>query len=491
MLPNRVRSPFQSLLSKLYNGIARHPRRRMRRDDWTSPASRCAEVLEARALLSAGVIDPTFGNGGTTAPLPNSPVAGATAIQSNGDTVVASTYWTSITHASNHLVLARYTSGGTLDTTFGKNGVVDMTFGPYAVVNVSSITIQADGKILVAGGLDGNVNKNGATNFGIEVFRFNASGSLDTKYGTQGRFDYQPTGAGPNNANDIAIDPQGRLVLDVSLINGATGSGIQGVNLVRVNSNGKLDTTFANNGLDETGILHGSGTMLLQSVPTAVDPNGYQILVAGGGPLAPSGVLPRYEAGIARFSSNGTLDASFGSGGTTVFLPLMDPSQALAGDTAQACYISDIAFESDGSIVAVGNDYLNTSSTHLNSPFVAHLSANGVLDSAFGNNNGFAVNVFSPEGFQVGAMNSVKIDSSGNILAVATATSSTGATYATLIRYTSAGLLDTTFGADGTGFVFAGPGDSGLSVNIDPTTGKLIVTINGGSGFELIRYTNA
>src|SRR5258708_22781667 len=62
-----VRNSFQSLRAALRSGVARRPRLRKRRDNWQSPVSICAEVLEARALLSAGAIDTTYGSGGATA----------------------------------------------------------------------------------------------------------------------------------------------------------------------------------------------------------------------------------------------------------------------------------------------------------------------------------------------------------------------------------------------------------------------------------------
>jgi hypothetical protein len=175
----------------------------------------------------------------------------------------------------------------------------------------------------------------------------------------------------------------------------------------------------------------------------------------------------------------------------TLFSPPVDPIQAAAGDIDRDAWINALALEADGSIVAGGaTAYGTTTSGVGNDPFVAHLSASGTLDTSFGNNSGFAVNVFSPEGNQVSGIGNLMVDAGGNILAGATATDSTGATYATLMRYTSTGQLDTTFGVDGTGFVFAGPGFSSNSIGIEPD-GKLIVSVNGSFGFRLIRYLGA
>jgi uncharacterized delta-60 repeat protein len=439
------------------------------------------ETLEARQLLTAGAIDTTFGSGGMTVPLTTHPTAAATAVQSNGDTIVASSYWTNSGQQNqNHLVLARYTTSGTLDTSFGTNGVVDLTYGKYAVITPDSVAIQADGKILVAGALDGNVVTGGFSNNAIVVLRFDADGSVDSKFGTKGEFTYYP-GSGNNTTQAMAVDPQGRMILGIRLYNSPSNYGID---LVRVTSSGKLDATFGNQGLEVVpGTLGAARAVALEAAPS--DPNGYQILVGGLGPVAPSGVEPHYQAMLARFNSNGTLDTTFGNGGMLLFSPPLDPSQSAAGQIEAGAAVNSLVLEADGSVVVVG--YVNSSANNVGDGFVAHFNANGILDSSFGN-GGYAVTANSPEGYQFRGFTDAMVDASGNIVVAATATSSTGAGYAALIRYTSTGQLDTTFGADGTGFVFAGPGLSAVAISIDPTTGKLIETINGNSGFQLLRY---
>jgi uncharacterized delta-60 repeat protein len=476
--------------SARYVGDRRRLRAR-RKSDAYCPSSLAAEVqvLEARQMLSAGAIDTTFGNGGTTAPVTGQ-TAGLTAIQSDGKTLV-------IEGSANGptLTVYRYTANGALDATWGTNGEVQVTFGSsgaHGGLYANSVAVQGDGKILVAGGVydywNGRVGNQQIVNYPVFVARFNTNGTLDatfgnpTKtYGAKGEF-LEAYSAAYSSAQSMAVDSQGRIVLSANISTAPTG-----VNLMRLNSNGTLDTTFGSGGLDETGDGMGARAMVLQAASS--DPNGYEILTGGIGPVGPAGVFPRYSAELARFHSNGTVDTSFGSGGAVLLNPPIDPAQSASGYIERDATTSSIALEADGSILAAGNtDFGTTSSKIGGDPFVTHLSADGVLDTSFGNNSGFAVSVFSPEGYQVGGIGQVKVDAAGNIVAVATATSSTGDTYSTLIRYTSAGQLDTTFGADATGFVFAGPGYSADTVEIDPTTGKLITTINASSGFRLVRY---
>ncbi len=76
-------------------------------------------------MLSIGGLDLTFNNTGVVTTNTGDPVnVVGTVIQSSGKIVVAGTDTT-----TNSIVMARYNSNGTLDTTFGTNGVVTNNLG--------------------------------------------------------------------------------------------------------------------------------------------------------------------------------------------------------------------------------------------------------------------------------------------------------------------------------------------------------------------------
>ena len=90
----------------------------------------------------------TFPNGG----------AFALAIQSNGAIVVAGVAGVpgvpnalGTNFSSSSLVLARYTTTGHLDNTFGTNGIVSTSVTPGPISFVSALVLQSDGKIVAAG----------------------------------------------------------------------------------------------------------------------------------------------------------------------------------------------------------------------------------------------------------------------------------------------------------------------------------------------------
>src|SRR5262245_54558521 len=84
------------------------------------------EMLEDRCVPSTSPLDPTFGSGGiVTTQIGTSSDALAVALHSDGRIVVAGT---SITRSGwtnpRHFTLARYTTSGSLDATFGSGGEV-------------------------------------------------------------------------------------------------------------------------------------------------------------------------------------------------------------------------------------------------------------------------------------------------------------------------------------------------------------------------------
>ena len=75
----------------------------------------------------------------------------------------------------------RILEDGTVDTTFGNNGIVNMQYGNHTYAY--DIELQSDGKILVAGPC--YVSSGDSEFF---VARFDSDGSVDSGFGSSGRF---------------------------------------------------------------------------------------------------------------------------------------------------------------------------------------------------------------------------------------------------------------------------------------------------------------
>ena len=274
---------------------------------------------------SNGSLDTTFsGDGKLTTDLGGYESGESVALQSDGKIIVGGAHQ-----------LLRYNSNGTLDTTFGENGIktfpVNWEVDGY---NGISIAVQADGKIVVAGG----------TFFDFAVVaRLNSNGSLDTTFSDDG---IVTTDLGDDFewASDLVLQPDGKIVLAGNR-GDASGYHPADFAVVRYNSNGSLDTTFSGDGKVTTDL--GSWYDFGQSVE--LQPDG-KIVVAGDSDN---------NFALVRYNSNGSLDTTLSGDGRLI--------------TDQGSYerSKSIALQPDGKIVvggSSGNDfavvrYLNDSAS--------------------------------------------------------------------------------------------------------------------------------
>jgi uncharacterized delta-60 repeat protein len=317
------------------------------------------EILEDRCLLSAGQLDPTFGNGGKviTDILASSEdqVAALAVSPTDGKTVVVGySYVPNQNPLSRLLSVARYTADGSLDATFNGSGKTTFRNGSGLSLVASAVAIDSSGRILVAG--DSQQYFGGDDSV---LVRFNADGTPDTTFGSGGvaTIGFRGTLSG---AAGIAIDSSGRIVLA-----GTTGGNFTtGTDffVARMTPGGILDSTFGTAG--QVTLSIGSGYTTDTATGVAIDASG-RIVVSGTTGSTPIPVQnPAFAA--ARLQSNGGLDATFGTGGET---------------TISAQSGSRMAFDSAGRIIVAGNIVAGNIDVGL---AVDRLTSNGTLDSTFG-----------------------------------------------------------------------------------------------------------
>jgi uncharacterized delta-60 repeat protein len=179
-----------------------------------------------------GTPDPSFGTNGivTTDLGTRSDDARALVLQPDGRIVVAGT-------AGDDIAVARYTSGGQADPTFGNGGTRITDLGSEAVA--TGVAVTPDGRIAVAGyTLGAHVNRD------FLLARYSADGNLDTAFGDHGAV-RTDLGAGDDFAENLVVDPQGRIVL----VGRTTSATILDIALVRYNADGTLDTGFDGDGI--------------------------------------------------------------------------------------------------------------------------------------------------------------------------------------------------------------------------------------------------
>lgn len=245
-------------------------------------------------LNADGSLDTSFNGTGklTIAFGTGEDVAESIALQSDGKILVAGY---SFTGSYTDFSLARINIDGTLDTTFSGDGKLTTDFlgnNDYA----KAIAINKDGKIAVAGYSYGS----NAADFAVA--KYNTDGSLDTSFSSDGK---QVITLGANNDNAIGVAFQNDNKI---LVGGAyfrSNSARDDFAIIRLNTNGALDTTFSGDGIFNTSIGTSDDTprsMKLQ--------NDGKILLLGS--VAAGSYL---DIGIIRVTTSGNLDNTFGTGG--------------------------------------------------------------------------------------------------------------------------------------------------------------------------------
>jgi len=152
-----------------------------------------------------GVLDPSFGSNGKVITTLGTISDGAysIALQNDGKIVVAGFSYQSM----KDFAVVRYNTDGTLDSSFGQNGVVTTNFGADHNSGASSVAIQTDGKIVLVGG----TNNNGMIR-DIALARYNSDGSLDFSFGVSGK-QTTSIGSYSDGASSVAIQKDGKIVI--------------------------------------------------------------------------------------------------------------------------------------------------------------------------------------------------------------------------------------------------------------------------------------
>lgn len=206
-----------------------------------------------------GTLDPSFGSGGkvTTDVGPGRDIVYDVAVQPDGKIVVAG-YTEDAPNGHRSFALARYNSTGSLDATFGTTGLVITALTPPRDYSIAySITLQTDGKLLAAG----------KSELGFTLVRYNPDGTTDSTFGTAGVATTPATLTPSDEAFDVALQPDGKIVAAVS--DTAEGKFV----VARYVPAGNLDPTFNGTGIATTQL--GSATSL------AIQPTDGKIVVGG------------------------------------------------------------------------------------------------------------------------------------------------------------------------------------------------------------------
>lgn len=387
----------------------------------------CLVVMHHHSYAQAGSLDLSFGNMGmasTAMSASGHSYGTATAIQADGK-IVAAGY----TYFGNNIdfAVSRYNTDGSLDLSFDGDGKVTTDLGDdydfcYAVA------IQADGKIVLVGGTN---------NYGsLAVVRYNANGSLDNTFDTDGKLTLTSLGA-PMQGYDLAIQTDGKLVIAAQRFGGANLDYC----VIRLNTNGSYDVSFDADGIVTTNILGDD-----YATEIAIQADG-KIVVAGSSAT---------DFSVVRYNTNGSLDNTFDGDGKVI------TSVSIGNDG-----ISGMAIQADGKIVVVG-----ITNVAGNVHALVRYNTNGSLDNSF-DADGIVLTS------NVCIVNDLQVQADGKIVAVGTYAVGPSMDFV-VVRYNSNGALDLLFDTDGyvTTDYGVGKDDFAYAVAIQ-NDGKIVVVGNG------------
>lgn len=241
---------------------------------------------------ASGIADSTFESDGKIMTyVPYDSGVTALGIHPDGRIVAAGTLDDALVGTAQRWAVTRYRAAGVLDPTLDGDGILSFDF-PGATPGVPrSVIANADGSILVAGGIVPNATPPRSR---MVVFRFGSNGARDVGFGTNGRVIVE-SGTQSHEARTMLVQPDGKI-----LVAGNNAGAVGGI--VRLNVNGTVDTTYGVGG----------------SVHDLPDATWKSALMRSDGKLLVAGYVTSFgtrDFVVARVTSDGKPDPTFGSGG--------------------------------------------------------------------------------------------------------------------------------------------------------------------------------
>ncbi len=408
-------------------------------------------VLAAPHLVSAQVLAPdaAFGTNGqviTTFPGYDGRAAGM-AVQPDQKIVVAGTY-----NGSQDWLVTRYLPSGQLDTSFGVGGIEPFNFG-FSYEECFAVAVQPDGKILLGGQANGD----------YALLRLLPNGQPDATFDGDGRLQLSFGAGNGSTVRRLLVQPDGKIV--------AAGEAYNGTDFdfaaARFLPNGALDATFGTGGKVRVPIGPGRD----QGRAALLQPDGKVVIV---GDTYSSGA-PYPTFGVCRLTAAGIPDVSFGTGGKTITTFPPNSTSIPWAVVQQPDGKLVVAGESDGDVAVV------------------RYTAAGALDTSFGT-AGFAINDFSAGSRD--CIYTMGLQPNGKILLAGFGFAARGQD-ALVVRYTTTGALDSSFGTGGArrfGLGNYGSDLKGMAFQADGKpvfAGISVAVLNGAISFGLLRLTSA
>jgi uncharacterized delta-60 repeat protein len=388
---------------------------------------------------AAGVADPAFGTNGVVSRAVGGAFdrAQALVLQSDGKVIVG----------NDHAQVIRLDASGAEDPSFGSGGVASTAFGFAAI---SSLAVQASGKILVGG------SKNLSPS-GFAIGRLDPSGAPDPGFGSGGKAGGAIVAGQSAASTCFTVAPSGAIVVAGQTL---TPAAKLEAAVMRLSADGMPDATFGTGGASASAFGDFGGVLEMTHVAVQSDA---RVLVLGyaGSPSS---------AFVARFDAQGGIDTTFGSSGRAAVGPGV--SYALALDGAGRALV--------------------LSGTKTGSLELRRFTAGGQLDGAFATGGVASVEI-GKTSYALGKVAAALVVQSDGKILVGAATSDDGLLErAALFRFGADGVLDASYGTTGKKTLAIGAGGSAVHALVIDAAGRLVVagrvwTESGASDTAVLR----
>ncbi len=349
--------------------------------------------------------------------------------------------------ALSDFIILRYNINGSIDTEFGEDGIVYTDFGSVNEF-AEAISVQQDGKIIVAG------NTNGF----FAMARYNNNGTIDSLFGDNGKVITYITDHGYYKCGSVAVRQDEKILL-------AGSTGYDGA-LLRYNSDGSPDSSFGEEGIVIVNFGNLGDEYVFVSMAVQKD---HKIVVAG------FSYVEDYDFTVMRFYEDGKPDSLFGENGKVTADIFNSPDDRATSLTLQQ----------DGKIIVAGwSGAFSMERTDWDFGII-RFNTDGTPDNSFGNEGRVLADLNNlwddrPE--------SVAMQPDGKIL-VAGYSYTVGYSDYALVRFNTDGTPDTTFGINGIVIsdIAGSSYDYGKALHVQDD-GKILVAGTSDNNIAVIRY---
>lgn len=388
--------------------------------------------------------------------------------------------------------LARYNRDGSLDTHFGFGGTIMLSLGQGNADTFGiDCVVQKDGKIIVVVRIFDR--KDGFGN--AALIRVHYNGNLDSSFGSEGMVK-EKLGKNWSNYFKAVLQDDGKIV---AVGNQGFKEGIDALDTLycsffisRYNSNGTPDISFGQNGKVQTIVQvtdrpkpRVAGKEGDEALGAVLQSDGKIVTVGLSDDCTSFGDLAKAESvssdsALVRYDSQGKPDTSFGT----------DKNGMVITSASKHCnFFVDVIVQPDGKILALGT--ARNTTTQKGEFLLVRYNLDGTLDTTFGKDRTGIV--LTPVGTDHAFAKNIALQKDGKILVTGSVQWDKYKKF-TLVRYTSEGILDTTFGPakDGILVTSLGNGDDRSFAIAVQEDGKMVVAGDSFNGrcfdFALVRY---